>query len=168
MSTQEAVRMSMDPAEFRKVMGHFVTGVTLVTGSDRTGAPVGLTANAVASVSLDPVLVLVCLDRSSASRPVILRTRRFGISILRAGDEELARRFALEAPENRFEGVELRREVTGAPLLVDALAWADCRLWKSVEAGDHTIVLGEVAACGAVEGGRPLAFFQGEFGTVSP
>jgi 3-hydroxy-9,10-secoandrosta-1,3,5(10)-triene-9,17-dione monooxygenase reductase component len=159
--------MSMESTRFRKVMGHFATGVTLVMGLDEDGAPVGLTANAVTSVSLDPPLILVCLDLESKSRPVLTRTGRFGVSILRTGQEELALRFARSEPGRRFEGLQLRTEVTGAPILEEALGWADCRLWKEVEAGDHVILLGEVLACGVEAGGAPLVFFQGGFGTVS-
>lgn len=160
--------MSMDSTRFRKVMGHFATGVTLVTGTGDDGIPVGLTANAVTSVSLDPPLILVCLDRGSDSRPVLTRTGCFGVSILRAGQEELARRFASANPEHRFDGLSLRTEVTGAPLLDDALGWADCRVWKEVEAGDHVILVGRVVACGVEDRGSPLVFFQGGFGTVAP
>lgn len=160
--------MTMQPARFRTVMGHFATGVTLVTGSDAGGDPVGLTANAVASVSLDPALLLVCLDRESSSLPVLLETGRFAVSILGAEDEELARRFSGEAPEDRFQGLDLRRASTGAPILSRALAWADCRVWKTMEAGDHVILVGRVLACGISEEGPPLVFFQGAYGTVAP
>lgn len=159
--------MNMDSIRFRKVMGHFATGVTLVMGMDEEGSPVGLTANAVTSVSLNPPLMLVCLDLDSNSRPVLTRTGRFGVSILRTGQEELALRFASSDPTRRFDGLRLRTEITGAPLLDDALGWADCRVWKEVEAGDHVILLGEVLACGLEDGGSPLVFFQGGFGTVS-
>jgi flavin reductase (DIM6/NTAB) family NADH-FMN oxidoreductase RutF len=159
--------MSTDAGHFRRVMSHFATGVTVVTGRDEGGSPVGLTANAVTSVSLEPALILVCLDRLSESRPVLLRTGRFGVSILRSGQEALARRFSRADPEERFEGLELRTEVTGVPLLASALGWADCRVWKSVEAGDHTVLLGEVLACDAPDDGHPLVFFRGGFGTVA-
>lgn len=160
--------MSMDTVRFRSVMGRFATGVTLVTGRDREGAPVGLTANAVASVSLDPPLLLVCLDRGSASRPVLEEAGSFAVSILRAGQGPLARRFSREDPEERFRDLALREEVTGAPILDGALGWADCRLWRTVEAGDHTILLGEVVACGGAEDDDPLVFYCGRFGTFEP
>lgn len=159
--------MSTDAGRFRKVMGHFATGVTLVTGRDEDGVPVGLTANAVTSVSLEPPLILVCLDQLSESRPVLLRTGHFAVSILRSGQDELARRFSRSDPEERFDGLRTRTAVTGAPLLAEALAWADCRTWKSLEAGDHTVLVGEVLACEAEDEGAPLVFFRGRFGTVA-
>ena len=159
--------MSIDEAHFRNVMGHFATGVTLVTGADRQGRPVGLTANALTSVSLDPPFLLVCVDRDSASLPVFLDTERFGVSILRAGQESLARRFSREDPEERFTDLEVRTGETGVPIVTGVLGWAECRLWKSVEAGDHYILVGRVEECGVDDDGPPLVFFQGSFGTVS-
>lgn len=158
-----------DPSEsFRSVLGHFTTGVTVVTGADAAGAPVGLTANSMASVSLRPPLVLVCLDQGSASLAAILETRRFGISVLRGEQEALARRFSAEVPVERFRELELRRSPGGVPLLPDPLAWLECALWKPVDAGDHTILIGAVLAFGADETGSPLLFFRGEYGTFEP
>ncbi len=146
-------------------MGHFTTGVAVVTASRPGGGPCGLTANSVASVSLRPLLVLVCVDRRAHSHDAVVESGAFGISILAAGDEWLARRFSVGRREERFEGVSHRSEVTGSPILDDALAWLDCRVHEVHDGGDHPIVVGEVVACGAREG-PPLAFFRGEYRTM--
>ena len=151
---------------FREVMGHFATGVTLVSGVRPDGTAVGLTANAVASISLEPALLMVSVDRESSSLPVLLESGRFAVSVLRAEHNLLARRFSAMAPEDRFDGLPLRNAGSGVPILDDCLAWIDCRMWKVVEAGDHLILLGEVVGCGAGDPGPPLIFFRGEFGTV--
>ncbi len=153
---------------FRSVMSHFATGITVVTGADAEGQGVGLTANAFTSVSLRPPLILVCLANESRSREVFLATSRFAVGILRSGDEALAHRFAGDTRDARFDDLAFRTEVTGAPVLDRALAWLDCRLWDSVEAGDHTVLFGEVMACGVSGDADPLVFFQGSYRTVTP
>lgn len=151
-----------DERQFRTVIGHFATGVTVVTSRRADGRPCGLTANSVASVSLDPLLVLVCLDRSAVSHGCIIDGGAFAVSILAAPDEPLARRFAEGEREDRFEGLAWREEVTGCPVLERALAWLDCRVRDVHGAGDHSIVVGEVVACGA-RAGEPLVFYRGEY-----
>jgi flavin reductase (DIM6/NTAB) family NADH-FMN oxidoreductase RutF len=153
---------------FRQVLGHFATGVTIVTGSDPAGNPVGLTANSMASVSLAPPLVLVCLERGSASLAAIVATRRFGVSILLNHQEPIARRFSTEVHGERFRDLECRKSAGGVPFLSDSLAWVECALWQGIEAGDHTILVGEVVDFGADKGGSPLLFFRGEYGTIEP
>ncbi len=152
---------------FRSVMSHFATGVTVLTGADPEGTPVGLTANSFTSVSLDPPLVLVCVSNDSTSRSAILETGRFAISVLRREDEPLSRRFAGPTREIRFDDLVLRRAATGAPILERSLAWLDCTLWKVVEAGDHSVLFGRVEACGVTGDGAPLVFFQGQYRTVA-
>lgn len=151
----------IDGDTFRQVMGHFVTGVTIVASQREGGEPCGLTANAVASVSLDPLLVLVCVDRKAASHDCVISSGRFAISVLSAEDEGLARRFSEPQGPDKFEGVRIWRGVSGSPILESAVAWLDCRIWRVVEAGDHSIVLGE-ALEGGVAGGAPLLFYRGE------
>lgn len=150
---------------FRQVMSRYPTGVTVVTGADRDGKPVGFTVNAVASVSLDPHLILVCADRDSASLPVLLERGSFAISVLRAEHVDLARRFSAEVPEERFQELKVTETHSGLPILEDALAWTSCRVWKTIEAGDHFILIGQVLECGIGPEGSPLVFFGSEFGT---
>jgi len=151
-----------DQQHFRQVMGHFTTGVTVVTSRGPDARPCGLTANSVASVSLKPLLVLVCLDRDASSHGCIIDGGAFAISVLSSEDEELAWHFSKSHWRDRFEGVETREEVTGCPILTRALAWMDCRTTEVHEAGDHSIVVGEVVACDARDG-DPLLFFRGSF-----
>ena len=151
-----------DPGHFRTVMGNFTTGVTVVTSRGPDGSPCGLTANSVASVSLEPLLVLVCLDRAAASHACIVDGGAFAISILSGDDEEIARRFSRGSRRDRFDGLETRQEVTGSPILERSLAWLDCRVAEIHDGGDHSIVVGEVLACEA-RGGEPLVFFRGRY-----
>ncbi len=152
---------------FKEVMSRFPTGVTIVTGEREGGAPVGFTANAVASVSLEPQLMLVCADRDSASLPVLLNRRTFGVSVLRAEDEAIAYRFSRENPDERFRNIQLRPTSVGPPVLQRALAWLGCRVWKHLEAGDHVILIGEVVDAGVGSEGPPLVFFRRGYGTFS-
>ena len=154
-----------DEVHFRHVMAHFTTGVTVVTSRATDGRPCGLTVNAVASVSLNPLLVLVCVDRGAASHACIAEGDAFAVSILGRHHEGLARRFSLGESSDRFEDLRYRVEVTGSPVLEDALAWLDCEVTEVHEGGDHSIVMGEVVACGAREG-EPLVFFRGGFGGI--
>jgi flavin reductase (DIM6/NTAB) family NADH-FMN oxidoreductase RutF len=133
--------------EFRSTMARFVTGVTVMTSLDRRGLPHGMTANAVSSLSLDPLLVLVCVDRGATMAEVVTAGRVFALSVLAADQEQLSEHFAdvgrgfgLE----EFDGVATRAGVTGAPLLEGAAAWLDCRVHDVLDGGDHVVVLGEV------------------------
>ncbi len=153
------------PEGFRSLMGRFTTGVAVVATSTRDGEPVGLTVNSLTSVSLDPLLLLVSLDRLSATLGMIRERGGFAVSILPAEALDLALRVATDHPETRFEGVELRRSPGGHPVLPDALAWAECETWKEVEAGDHVLLLGRVTHGREGGEGDPLVFFRGRYGT---
>lgn len=160
--------MAIEAYEFRRLLGHFVTGVAVVaTRVPDRAEPCGLTANSVASVSLDPPLVLVCVDREADSHDCILEAGCFSINILAAGQEDISRRFASWDLEDKFRGVGYRTEATGAPILEDTLAWLDCRLWASYPGGDHTIFVGEVMA-GDAEDGVPLIYYRGGYGRFVP
>ena len=152
----------MDENRFRSVMSRLVTGVSLVTGR-RDGSMHGLTVNAVSSVSLDPPLVLVCLDRNGTSHDPIIASGAFAVSVLASDQEGLAHRFARGTHRERFAGVAFRDGASGSPVLADALAWLDCAIRAVHPAGDHSIVVGEVRGCGAVEG-DPLTFYRSEYG----
>lgn len=158
----------IDATEFRRVMGHFATGVTVVTTVDGSGRPCGLTANAVCSVSLDPTLILVCVENGADSHDCIREQGRFAVNILAEGEgETLSRRFASVDVASKFEGVAYRAETGGVPILTDALAWLDCRVRQEVPAGDHTIFIGEVMA-GDAEEGTPLVYYRGGYGRFVP
>jgi flavin reductase (DIM6/NTAB) family NADH-FMN oxidoreductase RutF len=146
---------------FRFVMGHFATGVTVVTAHAPEG-PVGMTANAVCSLSLEPLLLLVAFDNESRTLPVVRETGRFGVNILAAGPEELARLFASKTDERRkFAGVPHAMH-DGIPVIDGALAWIGCRLERLIPAGDHTIGIGAVEAAEAGSG-DPLLWFRGGY-----
>lgn len=149
------------------MLGHFATGVTVVAARTEDGPPRGLTASSVASVSLDPALVLACVERDADTHDVIGESGAFAVSILGEGHEALARRFATYEADAKFDGVAYREEVTGAPVLEESLAWADCRVWATYDGGDHTIYVGEVLAADA-ENGAPLVFFRGGYGRLAP
>jgi flavin reductase (DIM6/NTAB) family NADH-FMN oxidoreductase RutF len=158
----------MDDIEFRRVMGHFATGVTVVTATSGAGVPHGLTANAISSVSLDPTLVLVCVERTADTEPVIREAGAFAINILpEERGEVLARRFAEVDTGDRFSGVAHRPGSTGAPILERALAWLDCTVHEELPGGDHTIFLGKVVA-GDAEEGTPLVYYRGGYGRFQP
>lgn len=159
--------MSLEHAEFRRVMGHLASGVTVVAGRDDGGQPCGLTASAVASVSLEPTLVLVCIERGADSHDAIVGGGSFSISVLAHDQERIARRFAEVAQEEKFVGMPWREENSGAPVLDGALAWLDCRVWATYPGGDHTIVVGEVLAGNAREG-APLLYYRGGYGRFTP
>jgi flavin reductase (DIM6/NTAB) family NADH-FMN oxidoreductase RutF len=149
------------PERFRSVMGHFATGVTVVTAGTREG-PVGMTANAVCSLSLEPLLLLVAFDNESRTLPVVRETGRFGVNILAAGQEDLARLFASKVGEReKFAGVPHTMH-DGIPVIDGALAWIGCRLERLIEAGDHTIGIGAVEAAEAGRG-DPLLWFRGSY-----
>jgi 3-hydroxy-9,10-secoandrosta-1,3,5(10)-triene-9,17-dione monooxygenase reductase component len=156
-----------DSREFRSVLGHFATGVTVVTGTV-DGAPVGLAANAFSSVSLDPPLILVCMAATSATWPQIRKTGAFCVNVLGEHQEDISRRFGRKDID-RFEAVDWETAVTGSPVFPDALAWIDCVVDAEHSAGDHTVVIGRVVALARQpEGGRPLLFFQGTYGRLAP
>ncbi len=153
--------MAIDRTELRRVMGFFATGVTVITTRDLDGRPYGLTANAVCSVSLDPPLLLVCVDKGAESHPAFVRSRLFAINILGLGHEDLSRRFAVSGGD-KFVDVPFRSGITGLPLLEGVLAAVECRVVDVYEAGDHTIFIGEVEGLEAAEG-DPLLFFRGKY-----
>lgn len=151
----------IDPLEFRDVLGHFATGVTIVTTRDSDGNPHGLTANAFTSVSLDPPLVLVSVDKKAESHEHLEKSRFFCVNILGEASEDLSNRFAKSGGE-KFEGVSHSDRHTGAPVLDDAIAWIDCHLDQIYEGGDHTLFVGRVTGLHAI-GGRPLLYYAGKY-----
>ncbi len=153
---------SVDPARFRDVAGTFATGVTVITARTSEGL-FGCTANAVTSLSLDPPLMLVCLDRRTNTHPRLLESRAFGINIIEVapGSEELCRLFAGKS-EDKFAGLDYRDGVTGVPILTAAFSWLECELDRTYDGGDHTIFVGRVVAAEEREG-TPILFYRGRF-----
>jgi flavin reductase (DIM6/NTAB) family NADH-FMN oxidoreductase RutF len=152
---------SGDAAAFRKTLGRFATGITIVTTIDAAGAPQGITVNSFTSVSLTPPLVLFCIGKSSQSLEPFLACKSFNINILAADQEPLSNRFASKM-ENRFDGTGWHPGANGAPLLPGTLAALECNKFQTVEAGDHYILIGEVTASGAREG-EPLLYFASKY-----
>jgi 3-hydroxy-9,10-secoandrosta-1,3,5(10)-triene-9,17-dione monooxygenase reductase component len=150
-----------DDKRFRSVLGHFATGVTIVTALD-DGEPVGLAANSFTAVSLDPPLVLFCVAHSSSTWPRIERAGTFAVNILGEGHEELSDLFARPGAD-RFAATPWRPGVSGAPVLEDAIAYLDCEFEAEYPGGDHRIVVGRVLDLDMREGARPLLFFRGGY-----
>jgi flavin reductase (DIM6/NTAB) family NADH-FMN oxidoreductase RutF len=151
----------VDPAQFRSVMGNFATGVTVITATS-PGGPVGMTANAIASLSLEPLLLLVAFDNSARTLAVVRDTERFGVNVLAAGQERLARLFASKEPEAaKFAGVP-HSVHDGLPVIDGGLAWVGCRLERLLPGGDHTIGIGAVESAEAGDG-APLIWFRGGY-----
>ncbi len=150
-----------DPQRFRQVLGHFATGVTVITGID-DDAPVGFACQAFAALSLEPPLVLFCPGKSSGTWPRIERTGQVCANVLSAGQRELARRFGVSAAD-KFAGVEWRPAPNGAPILPDVLTWASCVVETVHEAGDHYVVIARVTDLGDSVAGDPLLFYRGRF-----
>jgi flavin reductase (DIM6/NTAB) family NADH-FMN oxidoreductase RutF len=135
----------IDPRALRNAFGTFMTGVTVVTAKDGSGTPLGFTANSFTSVSLDPPLVLVCLANSSKNYDAFIGANGFAVNILAETQIALSNTFASRV-EDRFADVDWRDGPNGSPILADVSAWFDCAMFKTVEAGDHVILIGEVKA----------------------
>jgi flavin reductase len=157
---------AVDVSAFRRAMGSFPTGVTVVTVASDDGGMHGITVNSFSSVSLDPMLVLVCLNAASPGVGLIERARAFVVNVLSAGQQDVSRWFANRyrpSGPTMFDGVPFERAATGCPVLTDAAASFDCRLRQSHRAGDHLIVLGEVVALVHRPELEPLIFHAGGY-----
>lgn len=158
---------TIDPVTFRSVLGRFASGVTVVTVRDIQHYDHGMTASAFCSLSLEPPLVLVCIEKSASLHEVLAAgntASQFAVNILEAKQEDLARRFADEHPD-RFDGVGFTRGTTGAPILDDCLAVIECEVQSRHPAGDHTIVIGAVIRSATKEG-SPLLYYRGGYATL--
>jgi flavin reductase (DIM6/NTAB) family NADH-FMN oxidoreductase RutF len=157
--------MPIDPTEFRRVMGTFATGVTVITMPTQNGAW-GMTANSITSLSLDPTLVLICVDKSTRTHEHILASGVWAVNVLSTNQEEVSRAFAMKDldEERTMVGTRYHHGVTGAPLIDGCISYLECRTWATYEGGDHTIVIGEVAEAEVVEpDSPPLLFFRGGY-----
>lgn len=164
---------SLGARAYRDLVGHFATGVTVITMAGE--APRGMTANAITSVSLDPQLLLVCVDKGSTTHDPLLHSGAFTVNILAADQREASDFFALHGEEHerslrtgdmpdRMGGFSYHPGATGSPILEGTLGWLDCRIWDNYDGGDHTIVVGEVVDMElSRRNGGPLLFFTGGY-----
>src|SRR5580704_2151872 len=160
--------MGVTQAEFRKAMGSFATGVTVIT-VDHEGEVHGMTANAFASVSLDPMLVLVCVDHRARTHAHLHAKKRFGVNVLTENQRAISEYYALASQTHqdaeREAGAQFDRTTHGTPVLHGALAYLECRLRTAEDAGDHTIFIAEVEDV-VVRDGDPLLFFRGKYRAI--
>ena len=154
---------TIDGALFRRVLGHYPTGVCVVTAFEREDSPVGMLVGSFTSVSLDPPLVAFFPDKKSTSWPRIERAGRFCVNVLASDQTDLCRRFSASGAD-KFADLSYQKSTNGSPLLEDVVAWIDCSLYAVQEAGDHYIALGRVLELDIIRPDRPLLFFQGGYG----
>lgn len=157
--------MPIDPIQFRNTLAQWASGVTVVT-TRHDGLRYGMTASSFSSVSLEPPLILICVGKAAFTHDLLLATGTFGVNILSATQPELGKRFAEKHGDyvDRFSDLDVVTGLTGTPLLASALAWLECRTVEAVEAGDHTIFIGEVIDS-KINGGEPLLYVNRMWGT---
>lgn len=156
--------MPFDSSQFRSILGRFASGVTIVTAQDGGGLDHGMTVSSFCSLSLEPPLVLACIEQSTEMRRVLESSTHFAVNVLAEDQEALSRRFS-ELLHGRFDGIGFHRGVTGAPLLEDVVATLECEIRDRYPGGDHDIYVGEVIA-GEVLAGRPLVYYRGGYTTL--
>jgi flavin reductase (DIM6/NTAB) family NADH-FMN oxidoreductase RutF len=154
-----------DHQRYRQVISHFATGVAVVTAAGQAG-PAGLTANALCSLSLSPLSLLVCLENTARTLPLIMSSRRFAVNVLRQEQHALSGVFASKLPEqSKFDGVSWRH-VENVPIIEGSLAWLICDLRETYPGGDHTICIGVVSSMHHEQQGNPLVWYRGRYGTL--
>lgn len=158
--------VAVDPGRFRTVLGHFCTGVTVVTGHGADG-PVGFACQSFAALSLDPPMVLFCPSKTSRAWPAIAATGHFAVNILGEEQRDVSTVFGSRG-EDKFAGVGWTRAGSGAPLIDGALTWIDCATDAVHDGGDHYIVAGRVLALGETSDDRPLLFYRGGYTATEP
>lgn len=157
----------IDSAVYRRVLGHYPTGVCVVTATLSDGQRAAMVVGSFTSVSLDPPLVGFLPDISSTSWPQIERAGKFCVNILANDQQELCRRFSAKGAD-KFVGMSHQLSTNGSPVLDNVVAWIDCSLYKVYEAGDHYIALGRVQEMDIVRPEQPLLFFRGGYGSFAP
>jgi len=167
MACSETTAAEVTAAELRLAMGHFATGVTVITSVGADGRPVGTTANAVSSLSLDPPLLLVCFDRSSQTLEAVRAHGAFAVNVLAAPQRELSANFARRGLAAAWDGVRHRPGLTRSPRLHDVLATLECTVEHRFPGGDHEIVIGRVLAA-ETDGTEspPLLFWRGRYASL--
>jgi 3-hydroxy-9,10-secoandrosta-1,3,5(10)-triene-9,17-dione monooxygenase reductase component len=166
MTTTPAALTADESARFRQVLGHFCTGVTVITTMDANG-PAGFACQAFSALSLDPPLVLFCPSRTSATWQRIERSGHFCANMLDASQRELARVFGTPGAD-KFAGVGWSPSASGAPILDGVLTWVGCTVLAVHDAGDHNVVIGSVTELGPCRPGEPLLFYRGRYGVSDP
>ncbi len=156
-----------DPRYLRDVLGHYPTGVSIVTSIDADGARIGMTVGTFNSVSLSPPLVAFYPDRKSGTWARMAAAKRFCVNVLAHDQEAVCRRFASREPD-KFAGLAHSLSPAGLPIIDDVVAWLDCTSYAVHEAGDHDIVLGKVEALAVLRAAQPLLFHRGGYGRFSP
>jgi 3-hydroxy-9,10-secoandrosta-1,3,5(10)-triene-9,17-dione monooxygenase reductase component len=159
-------RLEPDLELFREVFGRFATGVAVITSAGPSGSG-GMTANALCSLSLDPLLALVCFENSARTLPIVRDSRRFAVNLLTVAQERLAGVFASKLPESEKLDAVPHRFERQVPVIEGSLAWATCELRELIAGGDHTIAIGEVTSMGLGEG-EPLLWYGGTYHELSP
>lgn len=153
--------MAISKEEFRAALSRFPSGVTVVTTKDSDGRLHGITVSAFASVSLEPPMILVCIDKNAGSHDAFQETGAFVVHILAEDSEHHSNRFASHSPD-KFDGVEYRNGIAEIPILENALVALECRLAHAHEGGDHTIFVGEIQNA-EIKDGNPLAYWNGDY-----
>lgn len=153
--------MTVDHHAFRAVLGRFASGVTVVTACDSEGHDQGMTISAFCSVSLDPPLVLMCVDHSASIYATLSAASHFVVNILSEGQEAIARRFAGQDPD-RFDGIGYSRGIIGLPVLDEVLGYVECRTVARNNAGDHDVIVGQVEVAESRDG-KPLLYYRGGY-----
>lgn len=157
--------MSIDKSTFRKVLGRFATGITVVTGLGDDNVPVGLTVNAFTSLSLEPPLVLFCLDKGTGSRNAFTKGKGFALNMLCEDQQDLSVNFSTRK-EDRFADVQYEIWDTGVPILNGCLANLECLIDAVHDGGDHLIIVGRVERLNQTESGKPLLYFNGNYARI--
>jgi len=156
----------LDPTTFRAVLGRLASGVSIVTTRSADGRDHGMTVSALSSLSLDPPLILLCVDRTATMHPHLLTAPHFAVSMLTLDQEGLSRRFSASR-DDRFNGVATTRDQSGCALIDDALAHLECNAWAQYEGGDHTIFIGRVLRAAARDA-APLLYYRGAYTRLTP
>jgi flavin reductase (DIM6/NTAB) family NADH-FMN oxidoreductase RutF len=161
--------VSVDPLEFRSIIGHFATGVTVITTRDGEQMQ-GMTANAVTSLSLDPTMILVCVEKNTHTHGLLARSGVFAVNILGPEHEQLSRLFAKRSEPERgaLRGQPFFIGKTGAPILSDCIAYLECKVAEVLQGGDHSIFLGEVINGEILREEDPLIFYRGKYRALAP
>lgn len=158
--------MPVTPDDFRAALSRFPSGITVVTSIDASGLSHGITVSAFCAVSLDPPMVLVCVEKTAGSHDALNDSGRFAVNFLAAGQDELSERFALAIP-GKFDGLRVLRGSGDVPVLEDSLVVLECRLQNAFDGGDHTIFVGKVENV-RIKDGDPLVYFHGNYRDLLP